>query len=536
MKEKTIIRNGMIADGTKNMPYRADILVVDDKIAEINEKLLGDLNDTARIIDAAGRFVTPGFVDIHRHCDYAVLKEDFGAIELSQGITSVVTGSCGLTPFPLRHEYKQQFDNLLSPCLGSLVHEELFYNYKDYAGFLCKQPLPVHIGNLIGSCSVRIAVKGFVKTAFSRNEMEQAKALIEEAMSNGALGLSMGIMYTPEFYSTEEELSELAGAAAKHGGVLTSHIRGEGDSLVSSVKEIIGIAKKAEIPLQISHFKSCGMHNWQNGIYKAIELIERERNTGMDISVDFYPYIGGSTTLLSLIPPCFLRSTLKETWDFMGTDKAREELEFVLSKNYDNWDNYLLSLGFQRIIITSTELSKNKRYIGKTLADIIKEGYDPYQFLCDIMSEEQGRVGIIVMSMSQLDVDVIAKLPYSFVISDALYAESGVPHPRLYAAFPKILRDFVKERNVLSLTEAIQKMTGKPAEKMRLKNRGKIKEGFIADINIFDLDHVSDNSDFVNSKILSSGMDYVMVGGKIRWRNETLVGENNGVYLSGIRR
>lgn len=532
MNEKTIIKNGIILDGTSNLPYKANIVITNGRITEISEKLPEIINDSIEFIDAAGRFVTPGFVDIHRHCDYAVLKDDFGTIELSQGITAAITGSCGLTPFPVKKEHKQALDNLLYPCLGSSSHGELFNNYKSYSNFLHKKTPPIHIGSLIGSCSVRIAVKGFSKSAFSKSEMEQAAALIEEAMCNGALGLSMGIMYVPEYYSTEDELSELARAAARHGGILTAHIRGEGDGLVTSIAEIISIAKKAGIPLQISHFKSCGKQNWNDGIYKAIELIEKERAAGMEINVDFYPYTGGSTTLLSLIPPSFLRASLDETWAFMSTEKAHIELESMLSRTYEDWDNYLLTLGFERIIITSASLEKNQKFIGKTLAEIIKMGYDPYRFICGIMSEEQGQVGIIVMSMSQLDVDTVAKLPYSFVISDALYSDTGVPHPRLYASFPKILRDFVKERKVLSLTDAVKKMTSMPAEKMRLINRGKLKEGYAADINIFNLDNIKDNSDFANSKVLSSGMDYVIVGGKTAWKNESLIGINNGEYLS----
>lgn len=535
MEDRILIKNGLIVDGTGAEPYFGDILIEGRKIKKITRKKQISSNVSqegmsAFEMDVAGKIVTPGFIDIHRHCDYAALGKDFGSIELAQGITSAITGSCGLTPFPLRDGMKEQLHNLLTPCLGECVHDELFYNYKDYAKFLQQHELPINLGNLIGSCSVRIAVKGFMQTNYTRKEMDEAKAIIYDGMERGALGLSMGIMYYPEYYSTKEELAEIASVVAKKNGILTCHIRGEGDGLVSSVEEIIEIAKRAEVSLQISHFKSCGKNNWNKGIYEAMEHIEKERERGMDIHVDFYPYTGGATTLLSLIPPAFLRKTLQETWQYMKSEAAVKELEEKLNTTYEGWDNYIISLGYDRIIITSVSLDKYKPLVGKTLAEIIEQGNDPYRFLCEIMSEEQGKVGIIVMSMSEQDVDVVAKLPYSFVISDALYMNHGNPHPRLYGSFPKILRDFVLERKILSLPEAVRKMTSMPADKMRLKNRGKIEKDYEADLAVFDLNKVKDNADFVNSNRISTGMDYVLVGGQIAWKDETLV-KKNGIYL-----
>lgn len=541
MEDRILIKNGLIVDGTGSEPFYGDVMIEHKKIKEIFPKIKEDsqkanevsptlFNQGAYVIDAGGKMVTPGFIDIHRHCDYAALKNDFGTIELAQGITSAVSGSCGLTPYPLRDNMKGQLDNLLTPCLGACVHEEIFHNYKDYAKYLQQHELPINIGNMIGSCSVRIGVKGFAKTNYTREEMDEAKAIVRDAMDAGALGLSMGIMYYPEYYSTKDELAEIASVVAKKNGFLSCHIRGEGDGLVASVDEIIDIAKKAEVSLQISHFKSCGKHNWNKGIYEAMDRIERERDKGMNINVDFYPYTGGATTLLSLIPPAFLRETLQETWEYMKSKAAVKELEEKLNTTYSDWDNYILTLGYDGIIITSVSLDKYKQFVGKTLARIIEEGHDPYRFICDIMAEEQGMVGIIVMSMSGQDVDAVAKLPYSFVISDALYIEQGNPHPRLNASYPKILRDFVLERKVLSLPEAVKKMTSMPADKLKLNNRGKIEKDYVADIAIFDLNNVKDNADFVNSSRLSTGMDYVLVGGQIAFSDETMV-KKNGVYL-----
>lgn len=562
MKDKKVIKNGLIVDGTGAAPYPGDILLMDGRIVDIIKTgnktgnnngsstgssagdnicsntggydILVDAGE-AQVTDAAGRLVTPGFIDIHRHLDYAVIKEGFGEVELAQGIATAVSGSCGLTPFPLRRESGEQLANLLSPCLGAGVRPELFTHYRDYAAYLKAASLPLNIGNLIGSCSVRIAVKGFAKTGFTIRELDEACGLVDEAMEAGALGLSMGLMYLPEYYSTKEELVAMAKVAARHGGVLTCHIRGEGDSLVSSVAEIIGIARAAEISLQISHFKSCGARNWQREIYKAIALIERERGQGMDIHVDFYPYTGGATTLLSLIPPAFQHSSPDGMWAHMVRPGAPAELEQSLAQEHPGWDNYLESLGLERILITQTLLAENQQYIGKTLADIRQNGRNPYEFICSLLASEQGKVGIIVMSMSQADVDTVARLPYSFVISDALYGESGTAHPRLYAAFSKILRDFVLERKVLSLPEAIRKMTAMPAEKLRLKDRGLIREGYVGDLNIFDLCQIEDCSDFRQSGRLSRGMGQVLIGGKTVWKDEQLSLGGQGSFIERVR-
>ncbi len=562
IQDKILIKNGWIVDGTGVAPYRGDILLADGNIAAITRTgssvgecgeggcQLADMSavpaidevpamsgepviNEVAVINAAGRLVTPGFVDIHRHLDYAVLKAGFGAAELAQGITTAVSGSCGLTPFPLRKETGEELANLLSPCLGARVRPELFAHYHDYAAYLKTAPLPLNIGNLIGSGAVRIAVKGFAKTRFTARELDAACGLVDEAMDAGALGLSMGLMYLPEYYSTKVELTAVARAAARRSGVLTCHIRGEGDSLVTSVAEVIDIAKAAEIPLQISHFKSCGARNWHREIYRAMEQIERERDKGMDIHVDFYPYTGGATTLMSLIPPAFQRPSAAAMWAYLASPEAPAALELALAKEHPGWDNYLASLGMERILITQTLLAENQQYIGKTLADIRQTGRSPYEFICSLLASEQGKVGIIVMSMAPEDVDAVARLPYSFVISDALYGEGGAAHPRLYAAFSKILRDFVAERQILSLPEAIKKMSAMPAEKLRLKNRGMIREGCVGDLNIFDLAQIEDCADFRQSGLLSKGMGQVLIGGKTVWKDQQLSAGSQGSFIDG---
>jgi len=514
---KTLIQSGLIIDGSGNEPYIGDVLIVDDKISAIG-KLPTNAKENAININANGRVVTPGFVDIHRHADYAVFRDNFGAIELAQGITTAITGSCGLTPYP----YSPDMADTLSPVLGEKPHFLVLDSFAAYEDALSSQPLPINIGGMIGSCSIRAGVKGLDSTAFTKQEIEIAKHITDDGMAAGALGISLGIMYKPECYSTVQEMAEVSRVAAQYGGTLTAHIRGEGDSLVQSVQEVIDIAQRADLPLQISHFKCCGTENWGKGIYSAIEVINNARKNHQ-IGVDFYPYAGGATSLLSLLPPEFPRNLWADA----------SALKSALLLKYENWDNYVMSLGFERIVLNS--LAKFIDYNGKNVAEICADsGECPYSVISKVLVGEEGRAGVIVMSMSSEDVDIVAKLPYASVISDALYPQNiQTAHPRTFSAFPKIIRDFVLGRQVLTIQEAIKKMTMLPAQALNIRNRGLLKPGYFADVNIFSPENLKDNSNFTQSGLLAQGVEDVIVNGKLAWTNGQVCG-NYGVTIKNM--
>jgi N-acyl-D-amino-acid deacylase len=527
---KTLIRNGLVYDGTGAPPQKADVLVADNVIREVGRVEA----DADKVIDAASKCVTPGFIDIHRHCDFAVLGEQFGTIELSQGITTTVSGSCGLTPFPSKDETRKALYDFLEPCLGRGDPALKLESFADYRNRLEHSPRPLNIGGLVGTDSVKICLKGFSAEPYTEREFEEGRRIIGQSMDEGALGISMGIMYVPECYSTRDDLVKLADAAAKKGGVLTCHIRGEGNSLVASVEEILDVAKKSGIPLNISHFKAVGPKVWGNGLARAIEKIEQARREGCRVDVDFYPYTGGATTLLSLIPPNFLEDGFDRALASLLRESGRDRLRKMLFKEeYANWDNLVASLGWGRVLITSVTKPENEKYLGLNVEEITqKYGFrDEVDCVGELLTDEKGKVGIIIMSMRQEDVDTIARLDYSMVISDSLYCETQSPHPRLYASFPKILRDYVRERGILSPEQAIAKMTGMPARKLGLRGRGMIAPGFFADMNIFDLNHIEDNARFGDSKHLSTGMDYVLVNGNVAYCNGRRTGQNSGCVL-----
>ncbi|MCI7383273.1 MAG: amidohydrolase family protein [Hungatella hathewayi] len=538
---RTLIKNGLVYDGSGDKPFRKDILIRDGVIEAVTEnaETAGTEAPPAdsgglEVIDAKGLVVTPGFIDTHRHCDIdALYNPEFGRLEMAQGLTTVIGGNCGLAPIPAPKKYRRAIYDFIEPCLGIAPEEMALERFSDYLEELGKRDLPLHVGSLIATGTLKAAIKGYGKGPFTGPEMEQAKAYIREGLEAGAAGLSMGIMYQPECYSARAEIQELISAAAPFGGPLACHIRGEGDNLVSSVKEVIEVTGAAGVPLNISHFKATGVKNWGSEIYKAIELIDAARAAGQDVTVDFYPYCGGSTTLISLLPPAVMEDSVEMTLKKLGTERGKEELRREIYREHTGWDNMVTAIGWERILLSSVTKEANRKFTGKNFREAASlAGYEePADFCSDLLAEEQGKVGIIVLSMSQEDVDTVARLPYSMVISDSLYGVSDCPHPRLYGSFPKIIREYVRERGVLTMEEAVKKMTLLPAKRLSLEGRGMIKEGYHADINVFDPEKVRDYAVYENPKQLCRGFRMIMVDGTIAVSDDLLLKRNCGSVI-----
>lgn len=518
-----IIENGQICDGSGEKVYKSDILIEEGRIKALSgkDRKFGQEIEAVQI-DAGGKTVTPGFIDTHRHCDLAALyDEDFGNLELAQGLTSIVGGNCGLGIFPCTPEHKDEVAGFVEPCLGVAPKDMWVANYKAYMELLAQRPMPLHVGCYQGVGALKAAIKGYGKKPFTAGEMELAKAWLKEALEAGCIGVSSGIMYQPECYSSREEMVELLKAAASYGRPLACHIRGEGDNLVSSVAEIIRICREAGLPLNISHFKATGIRNWGKKIHQAIELIEEARAKGQDVTVDFYPYCGGSTTLLSLIPPDVMEEDLSRTFRKMETAQGREALKDSLYREHPGWDNMVTAIGWERIKISSVTKENNRRLVGLDFASAARmEGFEePAYFMARLLAQEEGKVGIILLSMDREDVDTVAKLPYSMLISDGLYGVSDCPHPRLYGSFPHFIQEYVIQRKIFSLEEAVRKMTAMSAARLGLKDRGLIREGFKADLNIFTPEELKDHAVYEDSKKLCTGLSWVFVDGHPAWKD-----------------
>lgn len=508
------IKNARICDGTGQKSFPGEILIDGEKLKEVSRKPLGELD--AQIIDAGGETVTPGFIDAHRHCDLAALYDpDFGEIEAAQGITTAVMGNCGLAPAPCEPAYRDRLYDFLEPCLGSAPKDSFFPKVSDFFRALEGKKYPLNLGVLGATGAITTAAKGFEDVPFEESSRKKAERYVRDAMEAGALGLSCGIMYTPECYSTLDDFAFLAGIAGEYGGYLTSHIRGEGNSLTQSVEEVLEIGRKAGVSVNISHFKVTGLKNHGRGIQSAIEAIEKARAAGQDVTDDAYPYTGGSTTILSLIPPAVLRKAPGDICAFLGTAEGRCCFAEEIETDFPDWDNMVCSIGWERIVISSVIREEDRRFSGKSMAEAAAEaGVSPAELLCELVAGNEGKVGVIVMSMAEADVDRVLCLPYTSLISDSLYGDGDMPHPRLYGSFPKFLREYVREKKLLTLEEAVKKMTSLPARRLGLTDRGTLEPGKAADLLLFDPARFTDRATWQEPKSLAEGLTCSFVGGK----------------------
>jgi dihydroorotase/N-acyl-D-amino-acid deacylase len=511
-----LIKNGWIYDGLGNKKTKSSILIQDDKI----EKIAPDISAPADIeIDASNKCVTPGFIDIHRHCDIKPFNsQDLGDVMLAQGITTTVVGNCGIsmTPFSTNPAAALIMHNYHEPALGPAYTPDI-HTFPQYMNALEKKPLPLNFAALIGTGSVKISIKGFANTPFSKEEMKQAQSIIDEAIQAGAAGVSVGIMYQPECYNTTQDYINMLKPLGKNNAIVAAHIRDEGDGMVSSVAEMIEIGKRVGCKIEISHFKSCNKNNWNREIFKAIDLIDKARSEGLDIAADLYPYDCGSTSLSTLLPDSFVSGDMEKALQKLGTPEGIAEYRRLGAEKWHGWNHWEEVLGWDRIIISGVTKEHNKKYLGKSVAQSVQEyGFtDGCELVGYLIHNEDGKTALINRTMCESDIEAVAKLPYSVFISDSIYAQTDTPHPRMYGAFPKVIRDYVNERHLFPLETAIKKMTSMPAARMKLERRGVLKEGYYADINIFDPAEFKDTATFKDPARLSVGLDYCIVNGKV---------------------
>ena len=303
--------------------------------------------------------------------------------------------------------------------------------------------------------------------------------------------------------------------------------------MVQSIKEILEIGRKAGCAVEVSHFKSCGMKNWRKDIHTAIALINEARAKGQDVSCDFYPYEGGSTSLTTMVPPEFVAGDMAKALARMGTEEGIEQFRKMSARTYSDWDNFAITLGWDRILISGVTKEHNRKYINKNVEECAKEfGFkDAADFVCRLLHDEDGNVAIINLSMCQDDIDTVARLPYSIIISDAIYADTDTPHPRMYGAFPKVIREYVNERHVLTLEQAVHKMTELPAQRMHINNRGLLKPDFYADINIFDPTKFKDNATFAKPTLPATGLYKCIMNGQMVLSDDQVLKHNAGKVL-----
>lgn len=523
-----VIKNGTIVDGTGNPAYRADVGIANGRIAQI-----GDLSSApaGTVVDAAGKYVTPGFIDIHRHADAAVFRPGFGEAELRQGLTSIVNGNCGLSAVPCRGEFAAQIEAYLTPVTGELPETVDFSDISSYLDALKRTPLPINAGMLVGSGTTRACAAGFETLQMNTQQKRENRRLLEQALQDGALGVSLGLGYAPDcFYSTAELIDALS-PIAYTGLPVTVHMRQEGSGVVDALKEMITVAKAIHTPVEISHLKSIGKANWRRCTPEMLRLMDEARQDGVDVACDVYPYTAGSTQLVHVLPPECQQGGLEALTRNLGDASFRETLKARMLTGSD-FENISLLVGFENIVVSSAAAEDLRRFEGKSIVEIADmQGKDCFTCLFDLLQAAHCGVSMIDFITDEADICEILRDPCSCVISDSTYPTTGLLHPRVYGTFTTLLERFVREKHVLSIESAVHKVTGRAARIMKLRTKGTLVQGMDADVCVFDLNAVHTNATYQNSVQCSAGMETVFVNGQAAILHGKLTGIKNGTAL-----
>ena len=502
-----LIQNGTVIDGSGGAAYAADVAVAGGKIAAVGR----ELGPAREVIDAAGKAVTPGFIDIHRHADAEVFREGFGELELRQGLTTIVSGNCGLSAAPIDGPYRQAVLDYLSPITGPVGEGVPTGSLGAYLQAADHGPL--HTGMLAGAGTIRAAAAGYTCQALDQGQIRTIQRALEKALSEGALGVSLGLGYAPEcFYSTEELISVLSVLRGTDIPV-TVHMREEGDGVCEALEEMLTVAERLQVPVHISHLKAMGRRNWGEKIPRAIDLMDRARAEGLDVTCDVYPYTAGSTQLIHILPPDFLTGGTRAITERLRDPAHRRELAERIQHGRD-FDNIAGMVGWENILCSTLNRPENRPYQGMSVAEIAKaQGKDPFSCVCDLLVSEDCAITMIDFITDEADIVRLLHLPYSAVISDSTYPTAGKRHPRVYGTFPRILEKYVRQEGALTLPEAVVSMTAIPAGALRLRGKGRLAAGMDADICVFDPASVHEAGTYADPHRCAAGMDWVLVGG-----------------------
>ena len=518
-----LLRGGTVIDGTGRAAFAADIAVKDGKIAEVGHLPRADAGS---VVDCTGLTVTPGFIDIHRHADGAVFRPDFGEWELRQGLTTIVSGNCGLSAAPFGPANAGAIRSYLQPITGTLPPT---LESATLAGYFRSLPaLPVNVGMLVGAGVLRADAAGYQLTALADGHYAAIHRAMERALADGALGVSLGLGYAPEcFYTTRELIRALAPIAGQNIP-LTVHMRQEGGGVCQSVEEMLLVARELRVPLHISHLKAMGRDNWGSKIPQALAMLQKAKDEGMDVGCDVYPYTAGSTQLLHILPPEFLEGGMDAVVRRLADPAQRQTLAHRIEDG-GGFDDIAKLAGWDGIFLSSLHCPEDERFLGKSIAEeAAMEHKTPLDSCCDLLIREHCQVTMIDFMAAEEDIAAILRSPLSCLISDATYPTEGMPHPRVYGSCTRLLQHFVREKGVLSLEEGVRKLTLEPARALRLPGKGVIAVGADADLCVFDPAALSERGTYQQPCRTAEGMTAVFVGGQLAVENGRPTGVRNG--------
>ena len=528
-----LIRNGRVVDGMGNPWVYADVGVTGDRISLVGR---APANATVKqVIDAKGLIVAPGFIDMLEQSEWNLLIDKQAFSKLTQGITTGITGEGG--------SIAPQNDEALADRRDFLEHYHLAVDWRDLDGYfrrLEKQGAGINLGTYVGATQVRRCVMGSADRAPTAEELARMEQLVEQAMRQGAMGVSTSLIYAPAFYAKTEELIALAKVASKYGGIYASHIRNEGDHEMEALDEAFRIGREAKIPVEIWHLKVAGRQNWGK-MPNVIAAIEAARASGLDVTANQYSYTASGTSLGATIPPKYHEDGSTAFVTRLQNPQVRAAIRQELAGVGGNIENMWRGTGGpQGILVASVLDPMLKHYEGKTIAQIAADEHkDPLDTLMDLVVAGKDHVGAVYFTMSEDDVKFAMQQPFISVGTDAgavnvqgPLSESKV-HPRAYGTFPRILGRYVRDQRLLTLEQAIRKFTSLPAQRIGLRDRGILRAGAFADITIFDPSTVNDMATFENPHRPSVGIEYVIVNGVVSLEGGKVTGRLAGRPLRG---
>ncbi len=506
-----VIRGGRVLDGAGNPWIAADVAIKDGKFAAI-----GKVPMRGRVeIDAHGKYVSPGWIDMMDHSILVVGRNPAAENKLMMGVTTAISGEGGP---PVRA------DSLAS-----------------FFARLQSQGISINLGTYYNEGQARSEVLGSVAREPTAAELERMRSIIETAMRAGALGLSTALIYPPASYATTSEIAALAEVAGQYGGLYASHIRGEGKELLESITEAVTIGERGKLPVEIFHLKAAYEPGWGKLMKSAGALIDSARARGVDVAADLYPYTAGGTGLEATIPSWAFEGGGDSLRARLARPEVRVRLKQELRNGSPGWWNIIEAAGgWKGVVLVNARNPEYAKYEGKSIAQAAQEaGADPADLAWDIVAQGRGRVMAIYHMMSEGDIETALRFPWTSIGSDAGAAlapgqpDLGLPHPRSYGTFPRVIAKYVKERGVLTLPEAIRKMTSWPATRMRLSERGMIRKGAWADVVVFDLDQLADRATYAEPFLYPTGIEWVLVNGTVVIDHGKHTGARPGQILYG---
>jgi len=506
-----VIRNGMLYDGSGSDPVHGDLAIREDRIAAV-----GKFQGTGKIeIDAKDMAVAPGFINMLSWATDSLILDGHSESDMRQGVTLEVMGE-GWSMGPLTDSMKKESKEQQS----DFKYEIEWTTLGEYLDFIVKKGISCNVASFVGATTLRIYVIGYEDRPPTTQEMEKMKELAGQAMEEGALGIGSSLIYAPAFYAKTEELIELSKVAGSYGGMYISHMRSEANKFLEAIDELIRIAKEANVPAEIYHLKAGGELNWDK-LEEAIRKVEAARASGLKITADMYTYPAGATGLDASMPPWAQEGGLKKWIERLKDPETRKKIKTEMTQNAQDWENlYYLTGSPDRIILVAFKNDELKPLTGKTLAEVAKmRGQSPEETAMDLVIEDDSRVGTVYFLMSEDNIRKQIALPWvSFGSDEASLKPEGAflksnPHPRAYGTFARLLGKYVRDEKVISLQEAVRRLTSLPATNLKIEGRGYLKPDYFADVVIFDSAKIQDHATFEKPHQFSTGVVHVFVNG-----------------------